>query len=134
MKHPERKDWPEWLREADTVEPDVTMYRGVVIWNGGQFLGGEFRGVRARALRCFYGLYRYQCAALLDAHGKPWVQMGCLLKSLEDWERVGIRQSNPVEFPDDGSARSEERADAFLFAKSVALRLAASDGKPARSA
>jgi len=50
--------------------------------------------------------------------------MGCLFHSLENWERIGIRQSNVSEFPDDGSAKSEERVIAFEFAKAAALRMA----------
>jgi hypothetical protein len=49
--------------------------------------------------------------------------MGCLWKSLAEWEAVGIRKSNLSEFPDDGSYRCEERVAAFEFAKAAALRL-----------
>jgi hypothetical protein len=49
--------------------------------------------------------------------------MGCLWKSLEDWETVGIRKSNESEFPDDGSDKCEERVAAFEFAKAAALRM-----------
>lgn len=47
--------------------------------------------------------------------------MGCLLYSLEEWEKIGgIRKSNEKEYPDDGSKKSEERARAFDFAKKEA--------------
>ena len=59
----------------------------------------------------------------LFADGSRWVRMGCLFKSLEDWDRIGIRKSNLSEFPDDGSDRSEERIAAFEFAKAAALRM-----------
>jgi hypothetical protein len=49
--------------------------------------------------------------------------MGCFFKSLEDWEIIGIRKSNLNEFPDDGGAKSEERAAAFDFAKAAVLRM-----------
>jgi hypothetical protein len=49
--------------------------------------------------------------------------MGCLWKSLDEWEAIGIRKCNPSEFPDDGSDRCEERVAAFEFAKAAALRL-----------
>jgi hypothetical protein len=49
--------------------------------------------------------------------------MGCLFKSLEDWEKIGIRKSNLAEFPDDGSDKCEERVAAFEFAKAAALRM-----------
>jgi len=53
--------------------------------------------------------------------------MGCLFKSLEDWDKIGIRNSNLSEFPDDGSERSEERAAAFEFAKATGLRMKLSE-------
>jgi len=50
--------------------------------------------------------------------------MGCLFKSLEQWEAEGgIRKSNLIEFPDDSSEKSEERERAFEFAKAAALAL-----------
>jgi hypothetical protein len=49
--------------------------------------------------------------------------MECLWKSLEDWEKIGIRKSNESEFPDDGSESCEERVAAFEFAKAAALRM-----------
>jgi hypothetical protein len=49
--------------------------------------------------------------------------MGCLFKSLEDWEKIGIRKSNLAEFPDDGSDKCKERVAAFEFAKAAALRM-----------
>ena len=53
------------------------------------------------------------------------VRMGCLWKTLEEWEKVGIRNSNISDFPDDGSEQSEERAQMFELAKSAVLRMAA---------
>ena len=79
--------------------------------------------VKAKHMRVFTGLYAYQVWAVLAEDGIRWVRMGCLFKSLEDWEKIGIRKSNPNEFPDDGSRRSEERATAFEFAKAYALWL-----------
>jgi len=55
--------------------------------------------------------------------GKRFVKMGCLFKSLEEWEKVGILESNTIEFPNDGSRKSQERAEAFEFAKNAALKL-----------
>jgi hypothetical protein len=74
-------------------------------------------------LKGFAGLYRYNVWSVLFADGSRWVRMGCLFKSLEDWDRIGIRKSNLSEFPDDGSDRSEERIAAFEFAKAAALRM-----------
>ena len=90
---------------------------------GGNFLGGSVKGNAALKLRAHIGLYPYQVTAALLADGSRWVQMGCLWKSLEDWEKIGIRKSNESEFPDDGSEKCEERVAAFEFAKAAALRM-----------
>ena len=94
---------------------------------GANLYGANLRGailygaVKAKHMRVFTGLYAYQVWAVLAEDGTRWVRMGGLFKSLEDWEKIGIRKSNPNEFPDDGSRRSEERATAFEFAKAYAL-------------
>jgi hypothetical protein len=49
--------------------------------------------------------------------------MGCIWYSLEKWEKIGIRNSNVKEFPDDGSEKCEERVRAFEFAKTAALAM-----------
>jgi hypothetical protein len=74
-------------------------------------------------LNVFTGLYLYQVWAVLFEDGSRWVRMGCLFKSLDDWERIGIRKSNLGEYPDDGSEKCEERVRAFEFAKVAALHL-----------
>ncbi len=70
-----------------------------------------------------YSGYAYGVQAVLFEDGSRWVRMGCLWKSLAEWEEIGIRGSNPSEFPDDGSVASEERVAAFEFAKAAALRM-----------
>jgi hypothetical protein len=77
------------------------------------------------SLKGYSGLYRYNVWAVLFADGSRWVRMGCLFKSLEDWDKIGILNSNPSEFPDDGSDASEDRVAAFEFAKAAALRMKA---------
>jgi Pentapeptide repeats (8 copies) len=74
-------------------------------------------------MRVFTGLYDYEVWAVLGEDGRRWVRMGCLFKTLEQWEEVGIRQSNPSEFPDDSSEKSEDRVRAFEFAKDAVLRM-----------
>ena len=70
-----------------------------------------------------YSGYAYGVQAVHFEDGSRWVRMGCLWKSLAEWEEIGIRSSNPSEFPDDGSVASEERVAAFEFAKAAALRM-----------
>ena len=68
--------------------------------------------------------YPYQVQAVLFQDGSRWVRMGCLWKSLHDWDSEGgILNSNTSEFPNDNSIRSIARADIFEFAKSTALKM-----------
>jgi len=120
---------PQWLKNAITKDADVEITSaGRVLWKGGEFLGGEFRGgyffgKKIFAVRSFIGLYCYPVHAVVFPNNERWVKMGCLFKSLAEWDQIGIRQSNLREFPDDGSEKSENRAAAFEFAKAAALRL-----------
>ena len=95
--------------------------------------GADLRGAnlgdagKVKTFRLFSGLYQYACMAILAEDGTPWVRMGCRWKTVEDWDRIGIRTSNTREFPDDGSAKCEERVRAFDFTRAAALRLAEMD-------
>ena len=88
------------------------------------FSAGKIEGRQVEDFRSYIGLYPYEVWAVLFADGSRWVRMGCMFHSLDEWERMGIRTSNPEDFPDDGSPRSEERVRAFEFAKNAALALA----------
>ena len=90
---------------------------------GANLFGANLDGKKIKSMRIFSGLYRYTIHAVIFQDGSRWVRMGCLWKSLEDWETVGIRKSNESEFPDDGSDKCEERVAAFEFAKAAALRM-----------
>jgi uncharacterized protein YjbI with pentapeptide repeats len=85
--------------------------------------GANLRGAKIYSMRVFSGLYDYQVWAVLFEDGSRWVRMGCLFKSLEDWEKIGIRKSNISQYPDDGSEQCEERVAAFEFAKAAVLRM-----------
>ena len=91
--------------------------------HGANLCGAYLRGKKVQSMRVFEGLYRYQVQAVLFEDGTRYVRMGCLWYSLDEWERIGIRNSNTSEFPDDGSEKSEERVRAFEFAKQAALAL-----------
>jgi uncharacterized protein YjbI with pentapeptide repeats len=91
--------------------------------DGANLDGAILNGKKIKSMRIFSGLYRYTVHAVLFQDGSRWVRMGCLWKSLEDWEIIGIRKSNESEFPDDGSESCEERVAAFEFAKAAALRM-----------
>ena len=85
--------------------------------------GAVLSGKKTHSLRVFTGLYAYQVWAVLFADGTRWIRMGCLFKSLDEWEKIGIRESNLPAFPNDGSDKCEERVAAFEFAKAAALRM-----------
>jgi uncharacterized protein YjbI with pentapeptide repeats len=95
------------LRDADLY--GANLYGGLVI----------------STMRVLSGLYNYQCWAIVSDKGIPWVRMGCLLKTVADWDTIGIRKSNPGEFPNDGSRKSERRVRAFDFTRADAMVLAA---------
>ena len=77
--------------------------------------------LKIHSLEVFTGLYDYQCWAFVSDAGVPWVRMGCLWHSLEEWDRIGIRKSNLKEFPDDGSEKCERRVRAFEFTRAAAM-------------
>jgi hypothetical protein len=135
MRIEELEGAPNWLRYAHTENADVILNRlGQVVWRGGMWHGGVWYGgemfidrKKVSQFRCFAGLYGYRVHAVLFEDGSRWVRMGCLWKSLEEWQTIGIRCSNVCEFPDDGSEKSEERVRAFEFAKAAVLAM---KGKP----
>ena len=115
------------LRDADLCDADL---------RGANLRGADLRGanlcganlcdadLKVSAMEIFTGLYQYTCWAIVSMDGVPWVRMGCLWKTIEEWDRVGIRKSNPSEFPDDDSEKCNRRARAFEFTRSAALELA----------
>jgi uncharacterized protein YjbI with pentapeptide repeats len=112
------------LRGADLSGADLSgAYLSGAYLSGADLSGADLSGKKITSMRVFSGLYDYQVWAVLLEDGSRWVRMGCLWKSLEDWETVGIRESNELEFPDDGSDKCEERVAAFEFAKAAALRM-----------
>ena len=74
--------------------------------------------------KVFSGLYQYECWAAIAEDGTPWVRMGCLWKSVAEWDAITIQKSNPDEFPEDGSEKSACRVRAFEFTRAAALILA----------
>jgi hypothetical protein len=91
---------------------------------GAILAGARYGDQRLAAVVVMTGLYKYQCWAAITTDGVPYVRMGCLFHSVEEWDAIGIRKSNVSEFPDDGSAESEERAAAFEITRAKALRMA----------
>ena len=86
--------------------------------------GADGDKMKIASLCVFTGLYPYQCWAVVAEDGSAWVRMGCLWKSIEEWDRIGIRNSNKSEFPDDHSEKCERRVRAFEFTRAEAMRTA----------
>ena len=97
---------------------------------GADLRGANLRDKKIHALRVFTGLYDYQVWSVVFEDGSRWVRMGCLFYPLEEWDKIGIRKSNFLEFPDDGSDKCEDRVAAFEFARATVLRMKAPDPKP----
>lgn len=129
------------LRGADLRRADL---RGADL-RGANLSGADLRGAylsgadlrdatlsivgKVSSLRTYASsLYPYQVWAVVAADGKRYVRMGCRCKTLEEWEAVGIRNSNVKEFPNNGSEKCEERVSLFEMAKAAALRMPASEG------
>ncbi len=68
-------------------------------------------------------LYPYVVLAVLFEDGEKMIKMGCLEKTLEQWKKVGIRKSNLIEFPDNGSEVSETRVGLFNLARTAVTRM-----------
>ena len=113
------------LRGADLCDADLrgADLRGADLC-GANLCDADTGRVKIESLRVFSGLYRYQCWAFITTEGTPWVRMGCLWKTVEEWDSIGIRNSNPNEFPDDHTEKSERRARAFEFTRAEALAMA----------
>ena len=91
---------------------------------GANLQGATIRdGLKIKSLKVYDGLYRYTVYAFVTVDNIPWVRMGCLWHSVKEWDKIGIRESNTSEFPNDGSLKSGERVSAFEFARSRALAL-----------
>ena len=93
--------------------------------SGADLSRANLSGKKIHSLRAFSGLYCYQVWAVVFEDGSRWIRMGCLFYDLDKWEKIGIRNSNVSEYPNDGSELCEERVAAFEFAKAAALRMTA---------
>ena len=91
--------------------------------DGANLYGASLDGKKVDSMRVFNGMYRHTVYAVLFQDGQRWIRMGCLWMSLDEWEKIGIRNSNLTEYPDDGSDKCEERVAAFEFAKNTVLRM-----------
>ncbi len=89
--------------------------------SGADLSGADLRGVKIKSLRVYTGLYPYEIWSCVSIDNVPYIRMGCLYKTVEEWDRITIRSSNLSEFPNNGSEKSEERVRAFEFARTQVL-------------
>ena len=114
-----------YLQGADLRGADLRgAYLQGADLRGAYLQGADGNKMKIASMAVFSGLYDYQCWAVATEDGTPWVRMGCLWKSVEEWDRIGIRNSNPGEFPDNGSDKCERRVRAFEFVRDEAVRMA----------
>jgi len=102
------------LRDADLCGADL---------RDADLRGADLCGEKIKTFKVVSGAYKYTIIIMLTTDGKRIVKMGCMKKTLEEWDAIGIRNSNPSEFPDDKSFASEQRAVAFEYARSICLLL-----------
>ena len=63
---------------------------------------------------CITSAYKYTCCPRIKETGEQLIQMGCHLRTREEWE--GDFWNNDNEFPNDGSEESNNRLIAFKLA------------------
>ena len=118
------------LRDAGLTDANLTDadLRGAYLTDanlrGAYLTGAVMGGLIVARLAAYCGLYAYVIHAVVSDTGEPWVRMGCLWHSVAEWDRIGIRNSNPREYPDDDSPKCRERVAAFEFARGRALAMA----------
>ena len=59
----------------------------------------------------FLKLYPYVCVPRINADGSQYIQLGCHLRTRAEWD--ANFWNNLLEFPDDGSLKSEARKLAY---------------------
>jgi hypothetical protein len=120
--------WPgetaKTIAELVVAAVKAKKYLGGADLRGADLGGAYDKKLKVQSLAVFSGLYRYDVWAVVLSDGTHWVRMGCLFYSLKEWAKIGIRNSNLDEFPDDGSEKCEERVAAFRFAKAHLARKA----------
>ncbi len=83
MKISECPNAPQWLRDAKTENADVeVLTSGWVIWNSGNFLGGDFLGGSVNGVEGAKVIITFcHCdgwpKTLVDRDGEAWILAGC---------------------------------------------------------
>ena len=123
-----RTIWGDVIIAVESAKTVLELVKAALAANkslrGAVLRDAVLRDAKIETLRAYTSsLYPYDVWAILYADGRRVVRMGCLWKTLDEWEAMGIRQSNLSEFPDDGSEMCEERVALFELAKAAVLRM-----------
>ena len=117
----------DFLSLAEAATKNKSNLRGASLCGaslrGADLRGADLCGEKIKTFKIVNGAYKHTIIIMLTMDGKRIVKMGCLKKTLEEWDAIGIRNSNPSEFPDDKSFASEQRVIAFEYAKQICLLL-----------
>ena len=73
----------------------------------------NYKGLKIKKFICFSNLYKYNSSAIITEDNKYYIELGCHLSTLEEWE--SDFWNNNREFPNDGSIKSEMRLLAFNY-------------------
>ena len=79
--------------------------------SGANLFGADLFGVRIKKAMAFTGLYAYLAMPVIAEDGTEYVRLGCHFRKVSEWEENFWNNSR--EFPDDGSAKSQERLMAY---------------------
>ena len=105
------------LSSADLRGADLRLANLGEAYFGGAKIKHNEKEIILSKVFGFNSLYKYWVAIYIDTENNGYIRMGCLFKSLKEWEEIGIENSNLKGFPNDGSSISNERINAFNFAK-----------------
>lgn len=75
-------------------------------------------GARILEQYIIYNGYKYIASGYIDLETKePWIQLGCFLRKLSDWEENFWNNDN--EFPNNGGFESERRLKTYNTLKLI---------------
>ena len=112
MKISELTNAPQWLLDADTRDADVEIKDGIVIWHGGDWLGGDWWGGVWLGGDWHGGVWRggdwwgeKLTHNLWTVFGLKWpvtisptrMQIGCELHTFAQWESFDDATINKME-------------------------------------
>ena len=104
------------LQGADLRGADLqgAYLRGADL-QGADLRGADLQGVKIKTAAVFAGLYLYYIIAYITETDEHRVKMGCHDRSVTEWD--SDFWNNNIEFPNDGSFKSNQRLHAYNFAK-----------------